>query len=263
MTLFKTKLCLILAAPLLLCQCDKDDDNTVPPSPNYADSVKVGLWAYYNFDNSLADQSGNSHNGTGFNNIHFTYDIWGEDNKALDFNGVNNYVSIDDGKQFPEGDFSISFLVMPRTIHGGRIIHKVDITSAKGASVGVGFDASTSYNPQLVFNVIKTTDGCNGYMDLSTSTPLTISNTLQPYAWYHVTCTFEKNIMKAYYNGKLVATLDRSNEVSKHCSSAPFNLGIWWLNDLRPFDGKLDELRIYTRGLSEAEIEWLARDAMN
>jgi hypothetical protein len=36
-----------------------------------------------------------------------------------------------------------------------------------------------------------------------------------------------------------------------------------WLNDLKPFDGKLDELRIYTRGLREDEIEWLARDAMN
>jgi hypothetical protein len=100
-------------------------------------------------------------------------------------------------------------------------------------------------------------------MDLTTSTPLNINNNLQPYAWYHVTCKFEKNIMKAYYNGKLVATLDRSNEIATHCSSAPFNLGIWWLNDLRPFDGKLDELRIYTRGLSEDEIEWLARDAMN
>ena len=151
---------------------------------------------------------------------------------------------------------------MPRTIHGGRIIQKADITNAKGATVGVGFDIST-YAPQLVFNITKTTDVCNGYMDLSTSTPLTINNNLQPYAWYYVTCKFEKNIMKAYYNGNLVATLDRSNEVSKHCSSAPFNLGIWWLNNLMPFDGKLDELRIYTRGLSENEIKYLARSAMN
>ena len=95
MTLVKTKLCLILAAPLLLCQCDKDDDDTVPPAPNYSDSVKAGLWAYYTFDNSLGDQSGNNHNGIGYNNIHFTYDIWGDDNKALDFNGINNYVSSD------------------------------------------------------------------------------------------------------------------------------------------------------------------------
>jgi len=210
----------------------------------------------------LADQSGNNHNGTGYNNIQFTYDIWGNDNKALNFNGTNNYVSIEDGKQFPEGDFSISFLVMPRTIHGGRIIHKVDITTAKGASAGIGFNID-NVSPQLVFNISKTTDVCNSYMDLTTSTPLTISNNLQPYAWYYVTCKFEKNIMKTYYNGKLVATLDRSNEVSEHCSSAPFNLGIWWLNDLRPFDGKLDELRIYTRGLSEDEIKFLARSAMN
>ena len=262
MTLAKTKLCLLLAAPLLLCQCDKDNDDTMPPSPNYADSVKVGLWAYYTFDNSLSDQSGNNHNGTGYNNIHFTYDIWGADNKALDFNGINNYVSIEDGKQFPEGDMSISFLVMPRTIHGGRIIQKADIASAKGASVGVGFDLGT-YAPQLVFNMSKLSDVCNGYTDITTSTPLTINSNLYPYAWYHVTCTFEKNVMKAYYNGHLMATLDRSNEVLKHCSTAPFNLGIWWLNGLNPFDGKLDELRIYTRGLSEDEIEWLARDAMN
>ena len=67
----------------LLCQCEKDDSDTVPPSPNYADSVKAGLWAYYTFDGTLADQSGNNHNGTGYNNIQFTYDIWGNDNKAL------------------------------------------------------------------------------------------------------------------------------------------------------------------------------------
>lgn len=262
MTLAKTKLCLLLAAPLLLCQCEKDDSDTTPPSPNYADSVKAGLWAHYTFDGTLADQSGNNHNGTGYNNIQFTYDIWGNDNKALNFNGTNNYVSIEDGKQFPEGDFSISFLLMPRTIHGGRVFQKADITNAKGASAGIGFDIGT-FSPQLVFNISKATDVCNSYMDLTTSTPLTVSNNLQPYAWYYVTCKFEKNIMKAYYNGNLVATLDRSNEVSNHCTSAPFNLGIWWLNDLKPLDGKLDEFRIYTRGLSEDEIKYLARSAMN
>ena len=151
---------------------------------------------------------------------------------------------------------------MLKSPSGGRIFQKADASTAKGASFGIGFNID-GVTPDLVFNITKSDNNCNVFTDETNSTPLNISKDLQTYAWYYVTCKFEKGIQKVYYNGNLVATQDRSSQTTKFCSTSPFNLGIWWQNDLRPFNGKLDEVRIYTRGLTEDEIKYLARKAMD
>ena len=115
MVRLSTIACLFLGS-ILLCQCKKDETpETVVPK--YEDSLKTGLWAYYNFNKgSFADKSGNNHTMRGVNNVKFSYDIFGNDNSALQFDGTNNYAVIDDGKAFPDGEFTISFLLMSKTL---------------------------------------------------------------------------------------------------------------------------------------------------
>ena len=261
MNLFRTNPWILLIIPFVFSQCKKDESTPTPPEPNYADSVKRDLWGYYNFNGDLSDKSGNNHNCVGYNGIQLTYDIWGNDASALNFNGINNYATIEDGKNFPDGDFTISFLAMPISTTG-RIFQKTNISNAKGASFGIGFNQDAG-SPTLVFNISKNENVCDAYTDLSNSTPLYITNALKPYAWYYVTCKFENDVQKVYYNGQLVASQDRSGLATVFCADAPFHLGIWWLNDLQSYSGKLDELRIYKRGLSEDEIKYLSRAALN
>src|SRR5687768_14884009 len=104
---------------VFLFSCNKNTDPVTVPVANYEDSLKVGLWAYYNLNNgNFSDLSGENHHMTGANGIRFSYDTWGNTNNALEFDGLDDYAVIDDGKQFPEGNFTVSFLVMPKTIIG-------------------------------------------------------------------------------------------------------------------------------------------------
>jgi hypothetical protein len=59
------------------------------------DSLKLGLIAYYPFNNSTADSSGLGNDGTGYNLLSVT-DRFGNQNSAYHFDGTSSYVSIKD-----------------------------------------------------------------------------------------------------------------------------------------------------------------------
>ena len=133
---------------------------------------------------------------------------------------------------------------------------KTNITDAKGASFGLGFD-DASNNGQLVFNISKDNNICSVLTSAANSTPLNIARVIQPYSWYYIVIQHVKGVEKVYYNGNLIASQPTPNSTFKNCTNAPFNFGIWWLNDLHAFNGKLDDIRIYTRALSENEVKHL------
>ena len=237
-------------------QSKKDDPSSAPASPNFEDSLKKDLWAYFDFNNSnLSDLSGKNHHMVAVNGLKFGYDRWGNDNNALEFDGINDYAVIDSGRVFPEGNFTVSMLVMVKSAYG-RIFQKGNITDAKGASFGLGFD-DTNNNGYLVFNISKDNNICTVTTDGTNSSPLNVAKVIRPYAWYNVVIQHINGVEKVYYNGMLMASQPTPNLTFKNCTSAPFNFGIWWLGDVHPFNGKLDDLRIYNRALSENEIKYL------
>ena len=72
-----------------------------------------------------------------------------------------------------------------------------------------------------------------------------------PDNWYHVAGTFDKGTMSLYINGTL------EGEVEKAAGIAPSNLELWiGGDDWQPcfFPGMIDEVRIYNKALTEAEI---------
>lgn len=237
---------------------------TPPPTPtpsipvveNIEDSIKNGLWAYYDFNsNSFSDKSGHNRNIDGYNNIRFGYDAWGLESNALVFDGVNDYAVIDSGRYFPEGDFTISFMMKANQSYG-RIFQKANFNDARGASFGIGFDEAQFTN-RFVFNISKDNNVCSNYTDINNSTPLFISKVFYPDAWYFVTVMHQKGIEKVYINNVLVGSQQTPNLSFKNCTTAPFYLGMWWLQDTHHFNGKVDELRIHTRALTEKEISYL------
>lgn len=256
-----------LLAALFLCaaflvKCDKEEapeptPSTPPPATaNYEDSIKNGLWAHFSFNNgSFNDQSGKSHHMTGANGIQFSFDQWGNDNSALEFDGQNDYAVIDSGKLFPEGNFTVSFLVMPKA-NTGRIFQKANFNDAKGASFGFGFDQDLG-TQKLHFYVSSDNNVCNTLTSVSNATILPLNKVIYPYAWYQVVLQHVNGMEKLYINGTLAASKATPNSTAKSCPAAPFYLGMWWLQDGRYFSGKIDELRIYTRALNDQEVKYL------
>lgn len=257
----------LFLSALLFASCEKEElpENPPPPPPppappaapaaNYEDSLKNGLWAYFDFNNgSFNDQSNKNHHMAGFNGVGFSFDTYGNANNALQLDGVDDYAVIDSGKQFVEGSFTVSFLMMPKS-NFGRIFQKANFNDAKGAAFGFGFSDISSQN--LDFYVANDNNLCNNITSPSTLSTVTVPKVIYPNAWYQVALQHVNGVEKVYINGELAASRTTPNNTFKNCSTAPFYLGMWWMQDKKHFGGKIDELRIYTRALSDNEIRYL------
>src|SRR3954451_21858881 len=109
---------LITPITLLLFSCQKkyttpEDTSQQPPDTltlgQLQQMVSVDLWASYTFSKgSFADQSGNHHDLTPSSGVKTTYDLLGNPDEAIEFNGPDAYALINDGTNFPDGDFSVS-----------------------------------------------------------------------------------------------------------------------------------------------------------
>ncbi|HCA08594.1 endo-beta-N-acetylglucosaminidase H [Chryseobacterium sp.] len=68
--------------------------------------------------------------------------------------------------------------------------------------------------------------------------------------WYHVAATYDGSAMKIYINGVLDATKSQTGNVA---SNGAFNVGYLY-NTSRNFNGKVDEVRVWKRALTQTEI---------
>jgi hypothetical protein len=70
------------------------------------------------------------------------------------------------------------------------------------------------------------------------------------FCWFVVGGTYDGSAMKIYINGVLDATKSQTGSVS---SNGAFNVGYLY-NTSRNFNGKIDEVRVWKRALSQTEI---------
>jgi hypothetical protein len=79
---------------------------------------------------------------------------------------------------------------------------------------------------------------------------LASATALNANTWYHVAATYDGTNMKLYINGALDATKAQTGSVN---STGAFNVGYLY-NTSRNFNGKVDEVRVWKRALSQTEI---------
>ena len=247
---------LVFLITVLFSDCKKNHTGTTPP--DYADSIKRQLWAFYKFDNaSFADSSGNGRTMRGLNGIQFGADKNGLNNNALSFDGVNDYSVIDDGTSFPVGTFTVSFWMFAQKTTSGRIFNKGNFNDAKGVATTCGFDDDNQSN-KLLFTINTDVNICTTPPANSSLVYLNSNVTLAQNVWYSITVAHINGVEKCYINGQLVAMGPTPIASFKNCLNAPFYFGIWWLGDMRAYMGRLDNVRIYTRELSNEEIKFIS-----
>jgi hypothetical protein len=79
---------------------------------------------------------------------------------------------------------------------------------------------------------------------------LTTATALNANTWYHIAATYDGSSMKIYINGVLDASKSQTGSVN---SNGAFNVGYLY-NTSRNFNGKVDEVRVWKRALSQTEI---------
>ncbi len=92
----------------------------------------------------------------------------------------------------------------------------------------------------------------------STSTLVASAGPLSPGVWTHATAVYDGSEMRLYQDGALIGSVGKTGNITSDAS-----LGAWIGSNppnatSRPWDGQIDDLRIYDRVLTDVEINQLA-----
>ena len=224
------------------------------PRPDSVDPGTANLMAYYDFENDVQDNSGRGRHGTAFNNPGYTTGAAGF-GSALTLNGNNHYVSLPIGSTIASMD-------------DATITCWVDFSNVGGSYQRLwdfGVAPPDEDTDPSVYMFITPRSGGTGPMQfgITTGGNDTQSNIFGPVAlpsgWHHVAVSIDSSTMtvRMYQDGKLVAEGETSFLPSDLGTTDQNYIGkSQWTADAY-YNGALDELRIYNRVLSEAEILYI------
>jgi hypothetical protein len=210
---------------------------TPTPSPTPTATPAPGLVAAYGFNEGsgtvVNDASGNGNNGT-INGA--TWTTSGKYGNALNFNGTNALVTINNAAslQLTTG-MTLEAWVYP-TVSGpwwGDVIYKGnDNYYLEGTSDNSGFPAMGATLPG--------------------TPPLYGTGVLALNTWAHLAATYDGATMRLYVNGVQVASRAQTGTIVT--STNPLQIGGDSIYG-QYFTGRIDEVRIYNRALSAAQIQ--------
>ncbi len=214
---------------------------------NLTADLNEGLVAYYPFSGNPIDESGSGNDGT-VTGASLTTDRFGDENSAYYFDGDNDYIIVneDNSLDFIENEnFTICCWINTISNQSTRIIMKRNGTNGhnwysvftRNNSSNIGVELSNNY-PTNYFTE-------NGNVIVNNG------------VWHFVTIQrVSSTSIKIFDNGILDTV----------CSDFGFNLSnssdlyiaTYFDSPAEPtFNGKIDDIRIYNRALSEEEIQVL------
>jgi len=231
---------------LFLLMAKNVDASVINKSPNYLGSSN-GLVGYWTMDGSnvnwktglIIDSSGKNNSGIMKNMATSTATVPGKIGQALNFDGTNDQVtftSVPPGFNVSEGTMSLWFSLQPMSNYG----ELVNVRTDGNNEVSAGW-----VNSKNQFRFAYTAGGTIKSVSTSTISENNI--------WYHSAMTWSKSNdqLKVYFSG-IQASTTQTNLGTWVGAPTIFTFG----ND--PFNeflkGKMDDIRIYNRVLSAAEI---------
>lgn len=202
-----------------------------------------GLVAHYSFDGNAQDMSGWGRNGT-VSGATLTTDRHGEPNAAYGFDGVNDEVLISNPYEIFDKEITVSWW-----------------TNGNNFTVGTGMGQSTYNVENMATNVwlmhANASNVMGWYVNDNGTWRNTQTNALTP-GWHHIVGTARSDSLRIYVDGVLQnKTTGISGQIRNNTGSSivlgrdpriPTNR---WLN------GKIDQVQIYKKALSNEEIQAL------
>jgi hypothetical protein len=197
----------------------------------------VGAWGFEEGSGSqAADLSGSGNTGALGGGAAWTAD--GRYGGAVDFDGVDGWVTVpdDDGLDLA-GPMTMTAWVRPDVLGDWRQV----LLKESGSGLGYAMYASggSGSGPGGYYRI--------GGADRSVGAP----GSIPVGEWTHLASSYDGAAMRLYVDGVLVQTVDQAGAVAT--TGGPLRIGgnaVWgeW------FDGRIDEVRLYDRALSGAEI---------
>jgi len=239
--MFRRLICVFFSSVLVLGLVQASMGQDVDPD-------LVGWWKFEEASGTLFDQSDNHNDSTSFNGA--LYQQAGQVGYALGFDGVDDYVVVGSTGR-PTDTFSFGGWLKTAATHevdpettsgvGGVSGQRYAFEPQHGGDSNAGAGLSVGTNGILVYE-----HGSN-YMPATAVYAVEIGND-----WNHIMVVYNNKEPTIYLNGLAVRTgLTSPREIV----NAPIRFGGMAYGY---FEGSMDEVRIYSRALSAAEIRKLA-----
>ncbi len=210
---------------------------------------QAALVMHLPLDNTLNDASGNGNNGSfpgGAENPVFAPAVI---NQGLQFDGNNDYISVADFD--PGSTFSVALWV--RLDHLNNLDTYVEhVRTNRRNDFFVGYDRAQNQLFVELEDTNTTEGGACGDPKFCTGIRLDDDR------WYHVTVTVTPTTLNVYIDAELAYS-------ANHNTNVTFDPGIWLIggdSDSNPYqqpetdytEGRMDDIRIYSHELTQAEI---------
>jgi hypothetical protein len=217
-----------------------------------------GLVGYWTMDGSainwatgkMTDTSGQGNTGSLVSMSTTTSPVTGKIGQALQFNGSNSYISASASASLNNmSAITISAWIKPTAVNGTtppRIL-------AKRTNGGTGWwDFGVDGSSTLFFDVNYSST--NLARNSATTVPLN--------KWTHVvvawTGSSSASSIKLYINGAEVSYGATTDGAGSRLSDSAYDVVVGnWKSADRPFNGTLDDVRVYNRALSASEVQQL------
>jgi len=207
---------------------------------------KNGLLGWWGFNGNANDESGNGNHGI-VNGPTLVSDRFSNDNSAYIFNGNGDHILVPHSPSFINPNMSFSGWVNASQFqtYFNSIIKHGNFTSIAGEQYGVGLTQTGQ-----VHTGFKTTSCTTGQgWDIS----ITI-DTLHLNTWYHLVVTIENNIVKTYLNSTIISTYPYIGSLVLCTANSELSFGREFSSSDNHYYGKLDDIGIWNRALSQSEI---------
>ena len=190
---------------------------------------------------TAADSSGNARNATA---VDATWSQGDSGHDGLAFNGSTSRLNVGTLAGLPGPDFTISFWFKVGTFSNCLLFSKND-TVFPALSIGLYNWTGSEWNIQIL-------GGSYGRTLRDTTTP-SLTN-LVAGQWVHITCVYNdaERRVYTYKDGVALPTTELYNPISWTSIAACF--GQKSNDGTQAFNGKMDDIRIYSRALTATEV---------
>ena len=236
-------------------------------SPLYTGQPDRGIIACYSFSGNTLDASGNNLTGQLINGATYGPNRAGTAQSALQLDGIDDYFEIPDNAKLRPDSISISLWLKAKKVvdesqGGGGTTRHIYNKSDFSENINQQYSAFVS-KPKLPnssticceFSVDVNNDGSCALEQPVINRLIYHATTFALNQWYHFVSVYAGQTLKLYINGELIATQREltTNPIDR-CVGGNLRFGAQQSGDPNNFDGIMDEIRIYNRGLTQAEI---------
>lgn len=216
-----------------------------------------GLVGYWPFNGNAYDESGNGLNGT-VTGAALTTDRFGNANSAYYFDGTGKYIQVPDNALLRPGTITISLWVNSSNVvpHNQNILSKQNLANATGEQYAINLQANSNHNYPL-FSIKKNSNGCQAGVGWQTCYYATVSSIN---TWHHIVGTYSGDTMKVYHDNVVSVFCLVSGPID-NCLGGNLNIGRSAAQFTDYFMGSIDDVRIYNRALSAAEVAQLYNES--